>query len=415
LSDWQCTWWSGDEGPSTLTNGTKVNQGGSGNNPVPVGTVLALAKLDIQSAGYSAVTGVDWDLDGDGVFEHSPVPILNVMTAVGWYASSHRFTPISTTATWSTPGEKAVGVRVHYADGSSETATGTVPVVVDAAVAGITVSPSVTLTGREVRLSAATSTALSGAIGRYEWDLNGDGLFETDGASTISNSWNSAGTKTVGVRVTSRGGGASAATISVEVRKAPPDGEPGVSINDGSPYTNKKAVQLALVWPEFATEARVSNDGGFARSKTEIRELANSVEWTLDDSLTGVFTKNVYVRFSGSSVDASKSYSDDIVLDTNPPTISGASMSSGSGLPALTLSSARKARQTVYVVSMRAKDDKSGVVSAQLNTRPSAKGAKSTAFATRIRVRAKSSVVWLRVRDGAGNFSKWRKLSARVG
>ena len=115
------------------------------------------------------------------------------------------------------------------------------------------------------------------------------------------------------------------------VLPAPPSGEPGVSINSGSIYTNSKSVKLNLVWPEYATEARVSNDGGFLSSMTTTIQLASAVDWNLEDSLSGKYEKTVYVRFSGSGIDTTKTYSDDIVLDTSAPVVDSVSASASSG------------------------------------------------------------------------------------
>ena len=107
---------------------------------------------------------------------------------------------------------------------------------------------------------------------------------------------------------------------------SPPAGEVGVSIRNGDSYSNSKQVTLNLVWPAYATAARISNDGGFAASKTETKELAASIDWELDDSVKGVYTKVVYVRFNGVA-DSTKTYSDDIILDTTAPTIDSSTVS----------------------------------------------------------------------------------------
>jgi hypothetical protein len=128
-------------------------------------------------------------------------------------------------------------------------------------------------------------------------------------------------------------GWAQAARVSqsFQVLPAPPPGEPGVSINSGGIYTNTKSVKLNLVWPEYATEARVSNDGGFLASMTSTIQLASAVDWNLEDSLTGKYEKNVYVRFSGTGIDTTKTYSDDIVLDTVAPIVDSVFATASSG------------------------------------------------------------------------------------
>ena len=188
---------------------------------------------------------------------------------------------------------------------------------------------------------------------------------------------------------------------------SPPPGEPGVSIKNGDAFTNTKSIALNLVWPEYATGARISNDGGFATSKTTTVILGASIDWTLDDSVKGVYTKVVYVRFNGVA-DVSKTYTDDIILDTTAPTIETSSA-------AVTSSS--------VVVSLKATDDITGVSKVQiiggtktvtkdyaakvsipladLSLSVSSKGVRKTSAAS----------VKIRVSDSAGNWTGWRTVT----
>ena len=290
----------------------------------------------------------------------------------------------------------------------------------DTATANITTTSGVNdgkaLTGTSVAISAADSTAASGPVSAFAWDLDGNGTFETSGNSTVTTTWSSPGTKTVVVRVTSPGGETDSAALSVDVRLAPPVGEPGISINDGAVYTNSKAVALFLVWPAFATEARVSNDGGFSGSKTQVRSLATTAPWDLDDSVVGQFTKNVYVRFSGTGIDTTKTYSDDIILDTTSPQIDEAKPSISNGNGALALRSAPKGKRVVFLIRLKATDDKSGVAKVQVSLNKNSKSSLTAAYTTRLKVAlAKPKPLWLRVQDGAGNYSSWRKISVPRG
>jgi hypothetical protein len=265
------------------------------------------------------------------------------------------------------------------------------------------------LTGTSVYLSSASSTSTSSKFSKFEWDLDGNGTYEVDGGTTNtrSTSFTTSGSKTVGVRVTSRGGSTSTATTTIDVRKSPPSGEAGVSIIDGASYTNTKAVQLNLVWPEYATEARISNDGGFAASKTQTKDLAASIDWELDDSVKGIYTKVVYVRFNGVT-DTTKTYSDDIILDTTAPTIE--------------TSSAAVVSSSVDV-SLKATDDITGVDKVELKNGSSTvtkdyaanlsvpmKDLGLTVSSASVRKLATSSIE-IRVSDKAGNWSAYKTLS----
>ena len=188
---------------------------------------------------------------------------------------------------------------------------------------------------------------------------------------------------------------------------SPPPGEPGVSIKNGDAFTNTKNIALNLVWPEYATGARISNDGGFASSKTTTVTLGASIDWTLDDSVKGVYTKVVYVRFNGVA-DLSKTYTDDIILDTTAPTIETSSA-------AVTSSS--------VVVSLKATDDITGVSKVQIIG-----GTKTVNkdYATKVSIpladlslsvssrgvrKSSAAAVKIRVSDSAGNWTGWRTVT----
>jgi hypothetical protein len=73
--------------------------------------------------------------------------------------------------------------------------------------------PTVSLTGPSTVFSANTSatfnasaSVVGGTIAAYDWDLDGDGTYETSGASSRAVSWPTLGDKIIGVRVTSQSG-----------------------------------------------------------------------------------------------------------------------------------------------------------------------------------------------------------------
>jgi hypothetical protein len=206
------------------------------------------------------------------------------------------------------------------------------------------------------------------------------------------------------------------------VLPAPPIGEQGISINSGSVYTNTKNVKLNVVWPSFATEMRVSNDGGFISGLTVVKELQSEVSWELDDSIYGLYTKNVYVRFSGNGIDQVRTFSDDIILDTTNPSIQKASSSTSSGsvLADLTtvssistfLPTAKKVKSKTKKISMVAKDNKSGVATTQLSFSPAGQVIKTLPYRKSFKVKMPKATkyVYVRVLDGAGNPSPWKRI-----
>jgi hypothetical protein len=135
--------------------------------------------------------------------------------------------------------------------------------------------------------------------------------------------------------------------------------------------------------------------------------LGASIDWTLDDSVKGLFTKVVYVRFNGVE-DISKTYTDDIILDTTAPVVESASAAAVSGH---------------INVSLRATDDITGVDKVQIKsstTTVTKKYGKKLSVAQKelnLTVASSgvkkfaSSAVKIRVSDRAGNWSAYRSLS----
>ena len=259
--------------------------------------------------------------------------------------------------------------------------------------------------------SSDLSTAASGVFSKYEWDLNDDNVFETTATSNVivRTTWTKIGTYTVRLRLTSQGGETNTASQSFTIFLSPPAGEPGVSIKNGDSYVNTKQVTLNLVWPEYATAARISNDGGFAASKTQTKDLAASIDWELDDSIKGIYTKVVYVRFNGVA-DTTKTYSDDIILDTTAPVVESAS-------------AAAAAVSGSIDVSLKATDDITGVDKVQIKNGTTTvtkdydkklsvteKELGLTVSASSVR-KTDSSTIEIRVSDKAGNWSAYQTLS----
>ena len=433
MTNWHCRTdtglTTGGQSCAGWGNGQSLCAGGVWSFTVPVGTPISIGKQDIESYSGSGsfpkdLSKVEWNFDGNESFEiQDNGPWVTAQgtsneqvdsTVTAWTTRARYFEGVFTPRSI---GNMTIQMRVTWSDGSTVTSSGVFTATADAASAGIartlslagTAATGPVLTGSNVYLSAATSTATSGYFSKFEWDLDGDGAYEIDGGSqkTISATFATPGVKTVGVRVTSRGGSSSTTAMTIEARQSPPSGEPGVSINDGGTATNSKVVSLNLAWPEYATEARISNDGGFAQSKTKTVPLSALVDWELDDSVKGIFTKVVYVRFNGSGIDNTKTYSDDIILDITAPTIN---------------SSTAVATTSKIDVKVDATDDITGVEKIEIDN-----GSKivSKDYSKTVEVslseigmavsaasvaKASTQSLQVRVRDGAGNWTKWQGL-----
>jgi hypothetical protein len=181
----------------------------------------------------------------------------------------------------------------------------------------------------------------------------------------------------------------------------------GVSINKGANYTTSKNVELSISWPVGATDVLISNDGGFRASDTTKAALSTNTSWVLDDSVSGVYTKIVYVRFTGPEIDSSRTYQDDIIFDNKPPSVT---------------SSGAEQSGTFVIISLAAKDEESGLATVEVNNVDKTVNAD---YATTVLVKASdlglgvsSSRVKalalgnlrIRIADKAGNRTAWITL-----
>jgi PKD repeat protein len=142
-----------------------------------------------------------WDFDGNG----------NPQEGIG------------PTATWTfrSGGEHTIGLYVEDDDGAGDIATR--KIIVDGPpTATFTVTPPAPFVGQQVTLDATGSSDPEGPIARYEWDLDGNGSFETDnGPQPIrTTSYATPGERFVRLRVTDAGGATATAGRTVLVRPA---------------------------------------------------------------------------------------------------------------------------------------------------------------------------------------------------
>jgi len=188
---------------------------------------------------------------------------------------------------------------------------------------------------------------------------------------------------------------------------SPLSADSGISISAGKPYSNTKNVTIEIKWPEFADAVRLSNDGGFGTAVTQTKKLTSSIDWTLDDSVKGVYTKVVYARFTGEGIDTTKTYSDDIILDTKAPVVESSSASALSG---------------IIDLALKATDDITGVDEVQIkyNTKIVTKSYSAKVSVTLKEIgmtvssssikKYGSSSIEVRISDRAGNWSEYQSL-----
>jgi PKD repeat protein len=184
-------------------------------NPASTGqtvTFNASASTDVDGT----IAKYEWDLDGNGSFE----------TDTG--------TTLTTTHSYSVGGTVAVKVRVTDNDGAWSDATRNLTITStsnQAPTASFTPSPNPALSGQAVTFNGSASSDPEGPIANYQWDLDGNGSFETDTGTTPTTSYSYAtpGTLTVKLRVTDSGGAANDASRTLTIDNRPPTASFNVS------------------------------------------------------------------------------------------------------------------------------------------------------------------------------------------
>ncbi len=119
-----------------------------------------------------------------------------------------------------------------------------------------------------------------------------------------------------GLNTTDAAVGSTVEYVDIARLGVPPDF--GVSINNGSLFTNQTAVTLAISARPKTYMIQVSNDGGFSGAQWEPCVL--SKPWTIVQYGNFIIPRVVYIRFKDTSGIVSGTYQDDIILDMAPPT-----------------------------------------------------------------------------------------------
>jgi DNA-binding beta-propeller fold protein YncE len=243
-------------------------------------------------------------------------------------------------------------------------------------------------------LFESTASVPLGQIGDYEWDLDGDGVYELDTGTQdhASHVYSTPGSLTVGLRVTSDSGRTAVERRPVEVVVPPLPGPVGVSIDEGASFTRDPHVTVTVRWPRHASSMLVSNDGGFIPSFP--MPVQRIISWVLDASGPELQPKVIYFRFSGGA-SGSETYTDDIVLDRTPPKV-----------PWARVEPAPEGHQRLR---LDAKDKVSGVAAVQL-VRAGGTPGNWRRFAKSMALRGTTQGLHLRVRDRAGNPSVWKHV-----
>jgi plastocyanin len=172
----------------------------------------APVSLDASASAATAgrtVAGYTWDLDGDGTFE------------------ADTGTTPTTTASFAGAGTKTIGLRVTDSAGDATTTTRAVTVTNQLPAATFTISDANPAIGQAVTFDATGSADPDGTVASYQWDLDGNGTFETPTGTTptTTKAYASGGTVSVKLRVTDDEGGFTDLAKTVTV-PSPPSSSP---------------------------------------------------------------------------------------------------------------------------------------------------------------------------------------------
>jgi PKD repeat protein len=158
------------------------------------GRPTAFASTVTEGTG-GAIVAVEWDFDGDGVFE------------VSGPTAEHTFPTGGTHL-----------VRLSARDASGLTAEAVRHVVVNAPpTVAFAATPSSPVVGETVTLVSHSSDA-EGALAGQVWDLDGDGDFDDASGSTVTGMFTSAGQHLVSLRVTDVDGAGAVLSRAITVR-----------------------------------------------------------------------------------------------------------------------------------------------------------------------------------------------------
>ena len=176
----------------------------------------------------------------------------------------------------------------------------------------------------------------------------------------------------------------------------------GVSIDSDAVATNSTKVMLDFNPPANIIGAQVSNDGSFRTKSTFMFKSPVSMEWNIRGGIGA--TRVVYVRYLNSDHTKTATYSDDIIYDVVAPTVSGASVTGTVSSQSL---SPRAGKNPTVVLKVLAKDDRSGINVIEIKRERGGSSVKK--FSRTYVLPAAGGAISVRVRDGAGNWSTWRK------
>jgi PKD repeat protein len=158
-----------------------------------------------SATGSGSIVKYEWDLDGVAGYELDTGATAQAQAA------------------YATTGVHGVSLRVTDNCGQIDTVPGSVFVQNNPPTAAFTATPNPAAIGANITFDGSGSSDTGGGIAKYEWDFNGDGVFETDALAdpTTDHAYALAGTYFVGLRVTDTNNAVATVYHSVRVNAAP--------------------------------------------------------------------------------------------------------------------------------------------------------------------------------------------------
>jgi large repetitive protein len=194
--------------PQTVT----VGNGGIPNaafspspNPAQPGETVTFNAAASTAQGGGSIAKYEWDLDGVAGYELDTGAVASATTS---YAAT---------------GVHNVSLKVTDNCGGEDTTPGSVFVNNNSPTASFTVTPNPAAIGATVTFNGTASSDPGGSIAKYEWDLDGDGTFETDTGTlaTTTKAYTVGKTYFVKLRVTDNNGASSIAFDNLRVNAKP--------------------------------------------------------------------------------------------------------------------------------------------------------------------------------------------------
>ncbi|MFA7062095.1 MAG: PKD domain-containing protein [Pedobacter sp.] len=192
----------------------------------------------------SAINYYDWDLDGNGTFE--------IRDTVGRNQSY----------TYTMPGEYHPALKVTDSNNRTDTQTVTITAINTPPVVTASAQPS----NGQVPLTVAFSASATDneGIATYEWDFEGDGVYDLSSTTTgnASRTYTIVGTYTPRLRVTDKMGASTVYSVPATEVQAAPVGSPTITLN-ANPSTGNAPLAISF-------SSTINNNGGSAIVKYEI-------------------------------------------------------------------------------------------------------------------------------------------------